>query len=235
MIFCQSHPYQFICLCQTKPSWSSTKTSKLVEASALNKRCWMSQRTQCLGSVVPLVMFDFQVPKKKSHQLFPPPLLIIFLFFSCFFFSFLFFNFQKVLSSQLNASLLLSSSYFFSFHFSFFNLFFNFQRSLTNSSLLLSSSFLSIFILSSSFLFLITASAKKTLCKTFQQKFMEWNVKKFTEYQIWKALHLRELKKKISNFLLSASKTIAWTLIFWSKNIQVSIVGRLKEAVAEWL
>ena len=36
----------------------------------------MSQGIQCLGSIVPLVMFDFQVPK-KSHQLFPPPLLIL--------------------------------------------------------------------------------------------------------------------------------------------------------------
>ena len=34
-----------------------TKISKLVEASALNLSCWMSQSTQCLGSVVPLAMF----------------------------------------------------------------------------------------------------------------------------------------------------------------------------------
>ena len=49
----------FFALCQTKPSWSLTKISKLVEASALNERCWMSQSTHCLGSVVPMAMFFF--------------------------------------------------------------------------------------------------------------------------------------------------------------------------------
>ena len=40
-----------------KTSWSLTNISKLVEASPLNKRCWLSQSIQCLGSVVPLAMF----------------------------------------------------------------------------------------------------------------------------------------------------------------------------------
>ena len=45
--------YVFLDLCQTRPSWSLTKISKFVEASALNQRCWMSQSIQCLGSVLP--------------------------------------------------------------------------------------------------------------------------------------------------------------------------------------
>ena len=38
-------------------SWSMTKISILVEASALSSRCWMSQSSQCLGAVLPLAMF----------------------------------------------------------------------------------------------------------------------------------------------------------------------------------
>jgi len=41
--------YVFLDLCQTRPSWSLTKISKLVEAAVLNQRCWMSQSIQCLG------------------------------------------------------------------------------------------------------------------------------------------------------------------------------------------
>ena len=48
----------FLALCQTKPSWSLTNISKLVEASGLNKRFWISQSIQCLGSNVPLAMFS---------------------------------------------------------------------------------------------------------------------------------------------------------------------------------
>ena len=44
--------------CQTKPSWSLTKNSELIEASALTYSCLLSQSTQCLGSVVPLAMFQ---------------------------------------------------------------------------------------------------------------------------------------------------------------------------------
>ena len=44
--------YLFLTLCQYKSNWSLTKISKLVEASALNKRFWMSQSTQCLRSVM---------------------------------------------------------------------------------------------------------------------------------------------------------------------------------------
>ena len=45
-------------LCQIKPSWSFTETSKLVEASAFNLSCWMiHQSTQLHGFVVPLSMF----------------------------------------------------------------------------------------------------------------------------------------------------------------------------------
>ena len=51
--------YAFIDLCQTKPSWSLTKISKLVEASSLNYREWMGQSSQCLGSAVPLAMFFY--------------------------------------------------------------------------------------------------------------------------------------------------------------------------------
>ena len=43
--------------CQTKPNWSLAKISKFFEAFSLNRRCWMSQGTQCLGSVVPLAIF----------------------------------------------------------------------------------------------------------------------------------------------------------------------------------
>ena len=49
--------YVFLALCQTKPSWSLTKISKLDEASALNWWCWMSQSTQCLGFVLPMAMY----------------------------------------------------------------------------------------------------------------------------------------------------------------------------------
>ena len=41
--------YLFLALCQTKPRWSLTKSSKLLEASAQTKRCWLSQSAQCLG------------------------------------------------------------------------------------------------------------------------------------------------------------------------------------------
>ena len=44
--------------CQTKPSWSLTKNSELIEASAQTYSCLLSQSTQCLGSVVPLAMFQ---------------------------------------------------------------------------------------------------------------------------------------------------------------------------------
>ena len=44
--------YRFITLCQTKPRWSLTKISKLVEVKVLNE----SHNTQCLGSVVPLAI-----------------------------------------------------------------------------------------------------------------------------------------------------------------------------------
>ena len=47
----------FLALCQTKPSRSLTKISKIVEASVLNSRSWLSQSTQYLGSVVPLALF----------------------------------------------------------------------------------------------------------------------------------------------------------------------------------
>ena len=47
-----------------KPSWNLTKNSRLVEAAALNKGCWLSESTQCLGSDVPLAMF------KWSHMTF---------------------------------------------------------------------------------------------------------------------------------------------------------------------
>ena len=50
--------FVFLALCQTKPSWSLNKISKLFDPSAFNLRCWMIQSTaQCLGSVVPLAMF----------------------------------------------------------------------------------------------------------------------------------------------------------------------------------
>ena len=39
-----------------KPSWSLTRILKLVEAFGFNWRCWMSQNTQCLGSVLPLAI-----------------------------------------------------------------------------------------------------------------------------------------------------------------------------------
>ena len=42
----------FFALCQTKPRWSLTKISKLVEVKVLNE----SHNTQCLGSVVPLAI-----------------------------------------------------------------------------------------------------------------------------------------------------------------------------------
>ena len=48
--------YVFLDLCQTRPSWSLTKISKLVEAAALNQRCWMSQSIQSLG---PLCLVQF--------------------------------------------------------------------------------------------------------------------------------------------------------------------------------
>ena len=35
---------------------------KFVEASALNSRCWVSQITQCLGSIVPMAMFCQKTP-----------------------------------------------------------------------------------------------------------------------------------------------------------------------------
>ena len=47
--------YTFIALCRWKPSWSFTKMSKLVEASTLKWRCWMS-----LGTAVPSAMFSFK-------------------------------------------------------------------------------------------------------------------------------------------------------------------------------
>ena len=49
----------FLALYQTKPSWSLTRISTLVEASALSSKCWMSRSTQCLGSAVPLAMLYF--------------------------------------------------------------------------------------------------------------------------------------------------------------------------------
>ena len=47
-----------------KPSWNLAKNSRLVEATALNKGCWLSESTQCLGSDVPLAML------KWSHMTF---------------------------------------------------------------------------------------------------------------------------------------------------------------------
>ena len=47
----------FLVLCQSKPRWSLTKISKLVEASALNWSYWMSLSYQCFGSAVPFAMF----------------------------------------------------------------------------------------------------------------------------------------------------------------------------------
>ena len=57
----------FLALCQTKPDWSLTKSSKLVEASAQAKRCWLSQNTQCLGSIMPLTMFLHYLCNTKLH------------------------------------------------------------------------------------------------------------------------------------------------------------------------
>ena len=47
----------FLAYCQTKPSWSLPKISKIVEASALKEKCQLSQSTQGFGSVVSLAMF----------------------------------------------------------------------------------------------------------------------------------------------------------------------------------
>ena len=43
-----------------KVGLSLIKIPKLFKTSALNERCWMSQSSQCLGSVVPLAMYQDQ-------------------------------------------------------------------------------------------------------------------------------------------------------------------------------
>ena len=43
--------YLFLTLCQTKPSWSLAKISKLVEASALKYSCRMSQSTHSMPGI----------------------------------------------------------------------------------------------------------------------------------------------------------------------------------------
>ena len=61
--------YLFLAICQKKTSWSLTKISKLVEASPLNKRCWLSQSIQCLGSVLPLAMFKMLTRKQSMMDI----------------------------------------------------------------------------------------------------------------------------------------------------------------------
>ena len=48
---CQSCSMYFLPFTNQNPSSNLTKNWKLVEASALNQRCWMSQSTQYLGSL----------------------------------------------------------------------------------------------------------------------------------------------------------------------------------------
>ena len=52
--------YVLFALCQKKVGLSLIKIPKLFKTSALNERCWMSQSSQCLGSVVPLAMYQDQ-------------------------------------------------------------------------------------------------------------------------------------------------------------------------------
>ena len=63
-----------LALCRTQRSWSLTKISKLVEASTLNWRCWMSQNYQCLWSIVPLAIISFW--HKNITKLCPSTFLI---------------------------------------------------------------------------------------------------------------------------------------------------------------
>ena len=56
--------YRFITLCQTKPRWSLTKISKLVEVKVLNE----SHNTQCLGSVVPFAILSLCALNLKLFQ-----------------------------------------------------------------------------------------------------------------------------------------------------------------------
>ena len=53
--------YVFLALGQTKPSWSLTKISKQVEASALNWRSWMSQGAQCLWQCLFLIGWELKI------------------------------------------------------------------------------------------------------------------------------------------------------------------------------
>ena len=58
-----SYAFVKVVLSISRPLPNKTKLifdqdAKLVEVSALNKRCRMSQSTQCLGSIVPLEMFQ---------------------------------------------------------------------------------------------------------------------------------------------------------------------------------
>ena len=46
-----------LCISHPLPNNTKLKLTKLVETSALNKRCWMSQSAQCIGSVVPSETF----------------------------------------------------------------------------------------------------------------------------------------------------------------------------------
>ena len=61
------HVFVKVLLCISHPLPNNTKLTKLVETSALNKRCWMSQSAQCLGSFVPSEMFVRKLKVLLAH------------------------------------------------------------------------------------------------------------------------------------------------------------------------
>ena len=60
--------YVFLALCQAKPTWSLTNILKLVEASALNWRCWRSQVLNGLGPDGDRFCFSFFQSVFKRHH-----------------------------------------------------------------------------------------------------------------------------------------------------------------------